>query len=998
MTKFYLSLSRYFTVLLILVTTVAWSQSRTVTGKVTSADDGTGLPGVNVLEKGTNNGTVTDVDGNFTVNVADNATLVFSFVGFTSQEIAVGAQTSISVTLASDVRALNEVVVVGYGTQEKKEITSAVASVKAEDFNRGTINDPVQLLQGKVAGLTISRAGGDPNGGFTMRLRGVSSFSNVEPLVVIDGIVGGNLNAVDPNDIASIDVLKDGSAAAIYGTRGSSGVILVTTKSGKAGKVTIDYNGSVAVETMARKIATMSPDEYRQVPGATDLGSNTDWLDAVSQTGLAHVHNLALAGGSSQTTYRASFNYRGADGILINSGFDQINGRFNLTQKALDDKLVVTVNLASTTRKSKYSDPAAFRYAIIANPTMPIYDENLPGDGSGSRNPGGNFGGYAQFDAFDNFNPLAIAEQNKNDGRDIRLQASLRAEYEFVKGLRAAFFYARNTETDIRGYYSPITAKFGGGYGAHGLARMQNNNRFNDLYETTLTYEKSMGDLNMTVLGGYSFQDFFNQGFSLQGRNFLSDALGYYGIRNALSFPQGMKDEDRANTYSYANANKLQSFFGRVNLNHKETYFLSLSGRYEGSDRFGANNRYGFFPAASAGVTLSNLFELPAVNSLKARVSWGVTGSQPTQSGLYVPTFGQGGYFYYNGQYTPSYGPTQNNNPDLQWETKTEINFGVDFALLDGKLTGSADYYVRNIKDLLLYVPVLSPPYQFNQMWNNVGELKSSGFELALNYLAVDKQGLKWTTGINFATNKTIVESLTSGDFSFGSGGVAYTAGVGSPGQNDYRISRVKEGEELGQFYSWVQTGVDENGAPIFENLNGDVNDDGTPKINEDDKKVIGQGLPNFTMGWTNSFTFGRFDVNFLIRGAFGHDLMNSYRTFYENTGAASSYNVVNTKYYDPNLKVAKYNSSHIEKGDFVKLDNIQIGYTPAIPTGGFFRNLRVYVSAQNPFVITGYTGIDPEVRYTDVEDNNNAFSPGIERRSTYFTTRIFTFGVNVGF
>jgi TonB-dependent starch-binding outer membrane protein SusC len=999
MTKFYLSFSRYLTALLFLVTTVAWSQSRTVTGKVTSADDGSGLPGVNVVEKGTNNGTVTDVDGNFSVNVADNATLVFSFVGYASQEVVVGSQSTININLASDVRSLNEVVVVGYGTQEKKEITSAVASVKAEDFNRGTVNDPAQLLQGKVAGLNISRAGGDPNGGFTIRLRGVTSFQNQDPLIVIDGIIGGSLSTVDPNDIASIDVLKDGSAAAIYGTRGSSGVILITTKSGKPGKTTVEYNGSAAVESIARTMPFMTADEYRQVPGANDLGADTDWLDEVSRKGFTHVHNLSLSGGTQSTTYRASFNLRDVNGILLNSGFTQINGRFNLTQKALNDKLSVNINLATTSRESSYGDVSAFRYAIIANPTMPIYDNTFPGDGSGSGNPGGQFGGYAQVDAFDVFNPLAIAKQTKNEGRDNRLLTSIRADYDLIKDLRVGVFFARTWETDLRGYYSPKNAKFGGGFGANGLARSQNNSRYNDLYETTLNYDKAFGDLNMTALAGYSYQNFFNVNNSIQVRNLLTNEFTYYTPRNApLSLSEGMTQDDRNNTYNLADGNELQAFFGRLNFNLKETYFLSASARYEGSSRNGPNNKYGLFPAVSAGVTLSNLFELPAVNALKLRASWGVTGAQPAGSYLSFLRFGPQGNFLYQGNYTPSYGPVSNPNKDLQWETKNEVNFGLDATMLDGKLSGSADYYIRNVSDLLLTVNVPVPPNLYSSTLLNIGELKSTGFELAVNYNAISNTDFNWTTGINFATNKTVVESLTSGENSFGNEGVAYFAGVGSPGQNDYRITRVKQGEELGQFYSWVQSGISDTGEPVFENLNGDLNADGTPKIDELDKKVIGQGLPNFTLGWTNTFTFKRFDLNFFMRGAFGHDIMNSYRTFYENTGAASSYNVVKTKYYDPTLKVAKYNSSHIEKGDFVKMDNITLGYTAPLSAGTAVNRLRVYFTAQNPFVITGYTGIDPEVRYGDAEDNNNAFSPGIERRSTYFTTRTFTLGVNVGF
>ncbi len=561
-----------------------------VTGKVTGADDGAGLPGVNVLEKGSSNGTVTDAEGNYRISVGANSTLVFSFVGYTTQELAVGSQSVVNIALATDVVSLSEVVVVGYGTQDKKEITSSVSSVKSEDFNKGTVNDPAQLLQGKVAGLNIARAGNDPNGGFNIRLRGIASFgANTEPLIVIDGVIGGSLSTVDPNDIASIDVLKDGSAAAIYGSRGGSGVILITTKSGKAGKVQVDYNGSAAMENIGRTIQVMTADEYRQVPGAKDFGSSTDWPDVVTQQGKYQVHNLSLAGGSAKTTYRGSINYRDAQGIAINSGFNQLNSRFNLTQKALNDRATFTVNLSTTTKKAEYGFLESLRYAIISNPTMPVYDNRLSG---ASETGGGEYGGYAERGIFDYFNPLSIAEQNKSDGTDKRLLASVRGEYDFrdvIPGLRASVFYSNQHESDIRGNYFAKTSKWTGAQ-RNGLANRYTNQRTTNLFETTINYDKQFSDLDFSILGGYSYQDFFNEGFGMQGGNFLTDAFTYNNLGAALDFANGL-----GQTFSYANSNKLVAFFGRANFNYKGIYFLSLSSRYEGSSRFRENNRWGLF-------------------------------------------------------------------------------------------------------------------------------------------------------------------------------------------------------------------------------------------------------------------------------------------------------------------------------------------------------------------------------------------------------------------
>ena len=964
----------------------AAAQDRTISGKVTDGETGESLPGVNILEVGTSNGAVTDLDGNYSIKVGANATLAFSYTGYASQNVQVGSSNVVNVSLQLESQAISEVVVVGYGTQRKKEITSAVTSVKADDFNRGTVNDPSQLLQGKVAGLNIVRPGGDPNGGFQIRLRGVSTVgANAEPLIVIDGVIGGSLATVDPNDIASIDVLKDGSAAAIYGTRGSSGVILITTKSGKTGKVSAEYNGSIASESLARTVPFMNADEYAKAPGAINLGAKTDWLDLVTRTAYSQVHNLSLAGGTGGTTFRASVNLRDAQGVGLNSGFQQLNSRLNLTQRAFNDKATFTVNISTTTKGATYGDAASFRYAVIANPTAPAFDNTLT-----SPTAGGRFGGYAQRDIFDWVNPLAIVEQNINDGKDTRTLASIRGEYSLFENLRAGVFYSRQWESDFRGYYSPKTSKYGGGFGRKGLASITNNERFNELLEATLNYDKSFGKANLAVLGGYSFQEFFFDGNGMSGGNFLTDAFTYNNMGAALDFANGL-----GSAYSYKNSNRLVAFFGRANVNVDNTYFLSASARYEGSSRFGANNKWGLFPAVSAGVTLSNLIDLPNVDNLKLRASWGVTGNQPNESYASLQRFGRQGNFFFNGAYVPSYGPVSNANPDLAWETKNEIDFGLDFSMLDGKLTGTMDYYSRNTKDLILLVNVPVPPNLYNQTLVNIGELANKGFEAAVNYQLVSGEKFSWNAGINFSTFKTTVVSLTSGDLSFGNGGVLYLAGMGSPGQNDTELARVKEGEELGQLWGPIKIGVNDNGTPKFQDLDGD----GKFCDCDDDRAVIGQGLPDFTLGLNNSFTFGNFDLNLFFRGAFGHDILNSYRGFYENLESTTlgSFNVVNTKYYDPKITKAQVNSSHVEKGDFVKLDNATLGYRLNLKPGAGFTSARFYVSSQNPFLFTGYTGVDPEVRYVDAE-SGNPLAPGIERRSTYFTTRIFTLGVNLGF
>ncbi|MFL0682546.1 MAG: SusC/RagA family TonB-linked outer membrane protein, partial [Algoriphagus aquaeductus] len=856
-----------------------YGQQAKITGKVTDGATGEAIPGASILVKGTVRGTVTDLDGKYTIDASPNDVLVITFIGYESKEELVGTRLEINTSLGVSIQALTEVVVVGYGTQEKKEITSSVTSVKAEDFNQGTVNDPRQLLQGKVAGLNIARPGGNPNGGFNMRLRGISSIGeNAEPLVVIDGVIGGALSTVDPNDIESMDVLKDGSAAAIYGTRGSAGVILVTTKSGKAGRTTVEFNSSAAVENVARTISVMNAEEYKQIPNSRDLGGNTDWMDEVTNTGLSFINNLSLGGGNASTSYRISVNSRNVKGVGINSGFDQLNARINLTQRALKDKAIFTANISNTSIDRQFGNENSFRYAIISNPTVPVRDPN-------PQSP--NFGGYYERDIFDWFNPVSIAEQNIADGRDSRLLASIRGEYNFTSKFRGAVFYASQRETDWRGSYSPKTAKFGGGFGRNGLATIENRERLNDLFETTLNYDETVGKVGMAFLAGYSYQEFFNQGNFTQAGNFLTDAFTYNNIGAALDFANGL-----ATVSSFANTNRLVAFFGRANFNVEDTYLLSVSARYEGSTRFGANNKWGLFPAISAGVNLANLIDMPGVSAMKFRASYGRTGTQPGESYLSLLRFGRQGNFFYNGQFVPSFGPVSNANPDLAWETKDEYNVGLDFVILNNKLDGTIDYYTRVTSGMILPINVPVPPNLFPTTQLNIGEMSNSGLEVMLNYRAVQTSNFRWTTGVNFSTLKTNLRSLSSGDLSFGE--VNYRSNFGSPGQNLTQLIRIQENGPLGQIWGPIQVGVSDNGSPIMKVINGTAKDaNGNPVYCNcnDDRTQLGTAYPTLNMGFNNNISYKNWDLNFFFRGSFGHYLINSYRGFYENTESTTVQN-----------------------------------------------------------------------------------------------------------
>src|SRR5450759_2124251 len=582
----------------------ACAQGITVKGKVTSVAEGP-LPGVNIVLQGTTTGVMTDAGGNYSINVpGPQAVLVFSFISYTTQNVTVGTQSTVYVVLAPSLNELNEVVVTGYGTQKKREVTSSITSVKSDEFNKGSVSDPVALIQGKVSGLSISKPGGNPNGSYDIRLRGMSTIgANLGPLVIIDGVIGGDLNNVDPNDIESINVLKDGSAAAIYGSRGSSGVILVQTKKGKKGTAVIDYNVYFSAEMVAKNTNVMNAAEWRAMKAeinstqnntiGTDFGASTNWFKQIEQTAFSQTHNLAMSGGTDKTSYRASINYRNNEGIMITTGNQQLNGRINLTQKALNDKFTLDVNLGATENNKQLGHDDAFRYASIYNPTAPVMSSDASIDADFATNK---YAGYFQQVLFDYYNPVAILKLDTNDGQNRILNLNMRATYELLKGLNIDAFYSIQNSGDLNGvYYSKYD--YFGGMNRNGLATVQDDNQESKLFESTVHYAGDVTSaLNLTVLGGYSYQEFVNDESYLQAGNFLTDNFSVNNLAAALDWADG-----KGTVTSYKNSNKLIAFFGRVNLNINSTFFVSASARYEGSSRFGSANKWGLFPAIGGG-------------------------------------------------------------------------------------------------------------------------------------------------------------------------------------------------------------------------------------------------------------------------------------------------------------------------------------------------------------------------------------------------------------
>lgn len=1001
--------------LVVLAGATVFAQQRTVSGQITDSGTGEPIPGVNVLIQGTTSGTVTDIDGNYQLSVpSGEVTLLFSYVGYKTQAIQVGSQSTIDVQMESDVTALSEVVVVGYGTQEKKEITSAVSSVKAEEFNKGYVNNPAQLIQGKVPGLSVTRPGGDPNKGYDIRLRGLSSVGqNTSPLIVVDGVPGASLDNVDPNDIESIDVLKDGSSAAIYGTRGSAGVILVTTKTGKEGVFHIDYNGYATIEEPSKFVPVMNASEWRafsdEVNAGVDYLNSTDWFKEITRTAFSHVHNLSMSGGTKQTSYRASLNVHDAQGIAITTGFKQLNGRLSLTQKAMDDKLTANLNFAGTYKKAEYGFNEAFRYATIYNPTAPVtVDENtpLPSGGLTVADYQNNWDGYYNLPgSFDYYNPVQILKQNINDGEDKRINLSGRLSYEIVPNLIADAFYSLQNDDFLRGRYYDKNS-FWIGADQNGRAVRHNWNEFNQLFEGTFKWNGTVAsNLSVSALAGYSYQDFFKEGFSIDGGNFLTDAFTYNNPAAAKYFQDGLgtiNGED-ANQVGKSSS-KLIAFFGRINLNFNETYFLSASLRHEGSSKFGVNNKWGNFPAISGGVELANFIGSAAIDNLKVRASYGITGNLPNDSYLSLLRFGKQGNFLYNGDWIPTYGPVSNPAPNLKWEKKAEINFGVDYAFFGSRIFGSLEYYQRKTSDQIFEYAVPVPPNLYETKWTNLGELSNKGLELTFSYRAVDNPTFSYTPTVTaswYIENKIL--SLSNDEFEYG---VRDLGDFGSPGQNQTPLVRVEEGKPIGQIWGLVYEGIDEDGNWKFKDVNGD----GTASGGNEDRAVIGNGLPDYDVGFANTFTFGKnFDLNIFFRGTFGHDLVNQFRGFYEVPNVISSYNILKSSrdlkspggvYLGVNS--GKFSSLHVEKGDFFKLDNFNLGYTVPLRDNSQIRRIRLYVAGNNTFIITGYKGVDPEVRWVDSSPDlgtfNNPLVPGIDRRNTWFRTRSWSLGVQIGF
>ncbi|HUX55894.1 MAG TPA: SusC/RagA family TonB-linked outer membrane protein [Bacteroidales bacterium] len=903
--------------------------------------------------------------------------------------------------LITDHDITDEIIDIGYGYQRRNEVTNSISSLGHDDFNNGNINNPEQLFQGKVSGLSLSKPGSNPNEMYYLRLRGLSTINaNTQPLVVIDGLPDGDLENIDPNDIESITVLKDGSSSAIYGIRGSGGVILIATKRGTSGKPVIEYNVYTTAEMVSKNTPVMNASEWRALSSkigiGTDFGASTNWFDEIEQTAISQVHNISMSGGNNNTIYRASVNYRNVEGVLINTGYSKLNGRINITQKALNDKFTLDLNLAATEKKSQYGFNEAFRYAAIYNPTAPVRS---------SDQEFAKYDGYFQQVIFDYYNPVSILEKNFNDGNNSILNLSVKGIYEIIKDLTIdAYFSVQQLGTSGGVYYDKND--FFIGMNSNGLASRMENNLSSNLFESTVKYNIEINSaININLLGGYSYQDFNNEGFSVQGGNFLTDKFSYNNLSAALDFKDGRSIVD-----SDKNTNKLIAFFGRLNLNINNLWFITASARYEGSSRLGANKKWSIFPALGGGIDLSNTININWVNFLKLRANYGITGNQPSANYLSRYLLEPMYPVYMNGNFVPGYQPVNNENPDLKSEKKGEFDAGFDFSIIDYRLSGSLDFYTRTTTDLLYQCQVPIPPNLAYSAWTNLGKIKSSGVELTLNYKIVKKSDFSYNIALTpyYNFNNTLVS--LSGTFN----GTALKlvlqdwGYLNSPGSSGPGVIRIEEGKPIGQIFAYKYKGIDENGNIILDDISG-YHGEPDGYIDYYDRTLAGNSLPKFIIGFGNNISYKNWDIKVFFRGVFGHDIVNSFRAHYEAPNMISSYNLPTTA---ANLKNETtgalmkrwgvFSSKDVENGSFVTLDNISIGYDLKLPETSQFSKIRFYLAGNNLFYITKYKGADPNPRYADNDlyggFNNNPLVPGIDRRNTWCRTRSFTFGANFEF
>ena len=958
-------------------------QQQKITGTVIDRS-GTPLPGVNVIVTGSTHGTIADTEGKYSIDIpAGSKSLTFTFVGMETQEISIGKLTQLNVTMVNSEIGLDEVVVVGYGTQRKLEVTSAVASVKTDDFIKGSVKDAAQLIQGKVAGLTIVTPSGDPEAQSQILLRGTATLATTtQPLILVDGIPG-SLNTVPSEEIESIDVLKDGSSAAIYGTRGTNGVILITTKRASGNlEPTIEYNSYISTQSFVNLPKMLSAEEYRarlaQGTEFQDLGSSTDWVKEISRKNpLSHNHNLTFSGGNSKTNYLATLGFCQREGIFITSESRTFNNRFDLNHNMFNDKLKINLNYINVNINSGIPfDGSIYKQATRYNPTAPI------------KNPDGTW--FENSLLTENVNPVAWLKEQYGGDQSQSTRVSGSITWLPVIGLNLKMLLSNNQGNSMSSIARTKNHYVSTQDGNNGTSEKSSAQNTDQLMELTALYSKTNNSHNFSALAGYSYQHNINEYESMFNYDFPAGNFSYIdniGLGNALSKGKGSQS-------SYKEASNLIGFFGRLTYNYKEKYLLMANLRHEASSRFvGTKEPWGTFPSISVGWRISEenfMKEIGFVNNLKLRAGYGVTGTAPDKLFLGVSRLGYDTRYLIDGQWVLGLSPINNPNPYLKWEVKKELNVGLDFSILKEKISGSIDFYNRRTDGLLYDYAVPSPPNLYNITKANVGVMDNRGIEVLLNFTAVRTKEFSWNSTITFSTNRNKLVSLDNDLYKVTN--PWFNAGV-TPTPILLYSHRVEVGKEIGNFWGFKVIDVSDDGYWIYEDKDGKP----AATVTESDKKKLGNGLPKFYAGWNNTFRYGNFDLDITMRGAFGFQIINSQRMLFDVPGF-SGYNQLSSAYDKVFGKVVlnknvypDYNSYFVENGDYWKIDNVTLGYNFGVSGTRHIKIARVYVSTLNTLIITGYKGMDPEV-------NELGLTPGYDNRDKYPSTRVYTVGLRISF
>ncbi|WP_431242142.1 SusC/RagA family TonB-linked outer membrane protein [Flavobacterium sp. P21] len=951
---------------------------------------GTVLPGASVIEVGTKNATTTDFDGKFTLTVAVGGSIEVSFIGSTNQKIQITSATkNLDVRLQNDGYQLAEVqvVAVGYGTQKKADLTGAISTVKADDLVKGTISSTEQVLQGKVAGLNVIRPSGDPAAGSTLRLRGGTSLTaSNNPLIVVDGIAGVDINIVQPSDIKTVDVLKDASATAIYGSRGANGVIIITTKSGTKG-VSVTYSGLSSIGYVNDNLDLLSANQWRNYvrttgnKDAVDYGANTDWQKAIEQTAISQSHTLTINSGKADSGFRTSLSYLNNEGVIKNSGLERLSGNVTAYQYLGDNKDVkFDMGLFANIDKWHPIDYRIFEYAYNLNPTIPVYT------------PSGEFSSVAlnQY-----YNPVELLTNRTVDNERHRLLGYFKTEVKFLNDFLAVANISLEHNAVKGGTYKPSYAVLEGSTEG-GYAQRTYSEYTNAQGELYVNYTKVIDKHNISALGGYSYLENIYEGFGAQRSGFVTDAFSYNNLGAGYKYRLG-------DVYSYKGKSNLVSFYARANYSYDGKYLLTATVRRDGSSRFGENNKWGTFPSASVAWKISNEGFMDStkgwLDNLKLRVGYGVTGNQDG-IGEYksLSILGVGNDSYYDpvtGTWSLAYSPQQNPNPDLKWESTEQINVGFDFTLFN-RISGSFEWYSKQTKDLLYTYEVPQPPYLVGTMLANVGEMSNKGVELTLNADIIKGPKFNWNANLTLGHNVQKIEKLSNPTYKTD---VIYSGSLhGLAGMSGQYSQIIAEGYPVGTFWGFRNAGLDENGKIQYYNKAGDIVAESA--LVDADKTDLGNIQPDLTLGIGMNFTYGKFDLGISGYGMFGQKALNATNMMLNDPTRLPAYNVPDDFLGSGITSAPKYSDYWIEDASFFRLQTLSFGYTMPLGTQQKSK-LRFYLMGENLFVITGYKGVDPEIGLNaqngvnGVIDQTGLASPGIDRYNNYPRPTTISVGLN---